>query len=474
MSAAPYDFAPPPDDAPTRVPPHDESAEVAVLSACIQDERALMRAVELVAVGMFYRERHRRIFHALISLGERGTTIDPVTLCDQLERTGELASSGGREYVYRDLMDAIPTTANVEHHAAIVREKFELRQIITLAQAAADEAMSGKVAPSAIAASLQRDVLPLATDMRRQGFVRVKEDVWSVMEEIECTANGGNTGRFVPTGYWEIDTQTSGGFERGTFVVFAGVPGSAKTAVGINIALRMTQADQPIGALFVSAEMTRKSAIKRCLSNLGPIELTKLRKGNLVDDDWPRLAKASGILSNLPLWIDETPTPDIHAIVAKCRQQKAEHPEIGFVLVDFVQLVQKQQAARQMREENRSAELTHISYTLQALAKEIDVAVLATSQVDAAAIEKRPDKRPGLGDARWSQGMREAAHLFATVYRPAMYDGSARDVIELGFQKGRDDPPFRAVFDWHGHHMRMVSQRDYQPQRAVQQNLEVG
>jgi replicative DNA helicase len=205
MSAAPYDFTPPPDDAPTRVPPHDESAEVAVLSACIQDERALMRAVELVAVGMFYRERHRRIFHALISLGERGTTIDPVTLCDQLERTGELTSSGGREYVYRDLMDAIPTTANVEHHAAIVREKFELRQIITLAQAAADEAMSGKVAPSAIAASLQRDVLPLATDMRRQGFVRVKEDVWSVMEEIECTANGGNTGRFVPTGYWEID-----------------------------------------------------------------------------------------------------------------------------------------------------------------------------------------------------------------------------------------------------------------------------
>jgi replicative DNA helicase len=474
MSAAPYEMVPPPDDAPTRIPPHSENAEIAVLSACIQDERALMRALELVDVSMFYRERNRRIFHALISLAERGITIDPITLCDELERMGELTASGGREYVYRDLLDAIPTTANVEHHAAIVREKFELRRIITIAQAAADEAMSGKTVPSTIAASLQRDVLPLATDMRRQGFVRVKEDVWSVMEEIELTAQGGNSKRFVPTGYWEIDTQTSGGFERGTFVVFAGVPGSAKTAVGINIALRMAQAEQPIGALFVSAEMTRKSAIKRCLSNLGGIELTKLRKGTLVDDDWPRLAKASGVLAQLPLWIDETPTPDIQAIVAKCRQQKSEHPEIGFVLVDFVQLVQKQQAERKMRDENRSAELTYISYTLQALAKEIDVAVLATSQVDSAAIEKRPDKRPGLGDARWSQGMREAAHLFATVYRPAMYDGGKRDTIELGFQKGRDDPPFNAVFDWHGHVMRMVSQRDYQPQRAVQQNLEVG
>jgi replicative DNA helicase len=474
MSAAPFEMVPPPDDAPSRVPPHDADAEVAVLSACIQEERALMRALELVDVSMFYRERNRRIFRALIGLAERGITIDPITLCDELERMGELTASGGREYVYRDLMDAIPTTANVEHHAAIVREKFELRRIITIAQAAADEAMSGKIIPSQIAASLQRDVLPLATDMRRQGFVRVKEDLWAVMEEIEAAGRGGLTHRIVPTGYWEIDTQTAGGFERGHFIVLAGVPGSAKTAIGLNIGLRMSSAETPTGVLFVSAEMTRFQALKRLLANIAHVELTKIRRGALDQDEWSRLTRANEVLSRMPFWTDETPTPDINAIIAKCRQQKAEHPEIGFVLVDFVQLVQRQQAERKMREENRSAELTHISYTLQALAKEIDVAVLATSQVDAAAIEKRPDKRPGLGDARWSQGMREAAHLFATVYRPAMYDGSARDVIELGFQKGRDDPPFRAVFDWHGHHMRMVSQRDYQPQRAVQQNLEVG
>jgi replicative DNA helicase len=457
-----------------RTPPHDEHAEIAVLSACIQDERALMRAVELVDATMFYRERNRRIFQGLIRLAERGVTIDPITLCGELEQRGELTASGGRDYVYRDLLDAIPTTANVEHHAAIVREKHELRQIIAHATAAASDAMRGQRKPSEIAAGLQRDVLPLATDMTRQGFVRVKEDLWSVMEEIETAAKGGIAHRVIPTGYWEIDTQTAGGFERGHFIVLAGVPGSAKTAVGLNLALSIAMQPNPIGTAFVSAEMTRKQAIRRLQANVARIELTKLRKGTLVDDDWVRLSMAAGTLSSLPIWIDDTSTPDIHAIVAKCRQLKSENPDLGFILVDFVQLVQRHHDERRTREENRSAELTYISYTLQALAKELDVAVAALSQVDASAIENRGEKRPTLRDARWSQGMREAAHLFATVFRPAMYDPSLRDTVELAFQKGRDDPPFTAVFDWHGHFMRMASQREYRPQRAVQESFEVG
>lgn len=457
-----------------RQPPNDTLAEVAVLSACLRDERALMRTLELVDANMFYRERHRRIFQALVRLAERGISIDPITLRAELEQRGELAGAGGESYIGGELMDAIPTTANVEHHAAIVREKHELRKIIEHAQAAITAAYGSQHRPSAIAATLQRDVLPLSTDMTRQGFVRVKDDLWSVMEEIEAAAKGGIAHRVIPTGYWEIDTNIAGGFERGHFIVLAGVPGSAKTAVGLNLALSIAMQERPIGTAFVSAEMTRKQAIRRLQANVARVELTKLRKGTLVDDDWPRLAKAMGILSNVPIWIDDTPTPDIHAVVAKCRQLKSENPELGFVLVDFVQLVQKQHDERRTREENRSAELTYISYTLQALAKELDVAVAALSQVDASTIENRGDKRPTLRDARWSQAMREAAHLFATVFRPAMYDPSLRDTVELAFQKGRDDPPFTAVFDWHGHHMRMASQREYQPRRAVQQTLEVG
>jgi replicative DNA helicase len=291
------------------------------------------------------------------------------------------------------------------------------------------------------------------------------------MEEIENAQAGQRSVRVVPTGYLEIDSNTCGGFERGHFVVLAGVPGSAKTGAALNIALSVARAEDPVGVLFVTAEMTRRQLIKRSLANLSQVELSRIRQGAMRDDDFPRLARGSGYFSTLPLWLDETPTPDIASIVAKCRAKKAEHPEIGLIVVDFIQLVQRQQEARRMRDDNRSAELTNISYTLGGLAKELDVVTIATSQVDGAAIEKRNDKRPQLGDARWSQGMREAAHLMATVYRPAMYDGSLPDTIELAFQKGRDDPPFSATFDWVGKHMLMRSRIGHERTRVQQEEL---
>jgi replicative DNA helicase len=472
MTATAYEFAPPQDTevGERRVPPHSVDAEGSVLSACLADERALMRALEVITADDFYRERHRRIFRAMIGLAERGAKIDPVTLCDALERSGELESSGGRNYVYIDLDGAIPTAANVEHHAAIVREKAALRRLIERSDAAVTAAYEGRLAASAIAAELQRDVLPFSTD-QRVGFVRVKEDLWSVMEEIENAQAGQRSVRVVPTGYLEIDSNTCGGFERGHFVVLAGVPGSAKTGAALNIALSVARAEDPVGVLFVTAEMTRRQLIKRSLANLSQVELSRIRQGAMRDDDFPRLARGSGYFATLPLWLDETPTPDIASIVAKCRAKKAEHPEIGLIVVDFIQLVQRQQEARRMRDDNRSAELTNISYTLGGLAKELDVVTIATSQVDGAAIEKRNDKRPQLGDARWSQGMREAAHLMATVYRPAMYDGSLPDTIELAFQKGRDDPPFSATFDWVGKHMLMRSRIGHERTRVQQEEL---
>lgn len=467
MSAAPYfDNLP---DAVQRMIPHSLDAEVAVLSACLSDARALMPARELIDANAFFGQPHRRIFAAIIALAERGVTPDPITVSDYLDRRGDLESVGGKGYL-GNLLDAIPTTANVIYHATIVREKADLRRLIDRAEAAAQAAFDGRLTAAAIAADLQRDVLPFSTG-ERVGFVRVKDDLWSVMEEIENAQAGQRSVRVVPTGYLEIDANTSGGFERGHFVVLAGVPGSAKTGAALNIALSVARAEEPVGVLFVTAEMTRRQLIKRSLANLSQVELSRIRKGAMRDDDSPRLARGSGYLATLPLWLDETPTPDIGAIVAKCRAKKAEEPSVGLIVVDFIQLVQRAQEAKRMRDDNRSAELTNISYTLGALAKELDVVVIATSQVDGAAIEKRNDKRPQLGDARWSQGMREAAHLMATVYRPAMYDGSLPDTIELAFQKGRDDPPFSATFDWVGKHMLMRSRIGYERTRVEQPEL---
>jgi replicative DNA helicase len=338
-----------------------------------------------------------------------------------------------------------------------VLEKAQLRRLIERTSSAMQLAFDADRPASEIAAELQRDVLGLSVNAAKDGFVRMKDDIWAVMDDLEARARGEGTRRMIPTGYRDIDERIAGGFERGHFIVFSGVPGSGKTAAALNILLNVA-IESPNGAAFVSAEMTRAQVITRSLANIGRVNLTALRKGELRDDDYPRLARAAGILGGAASWVDHTPTPDINAVVAKCRKLKAEHPELGLLVVDYIQLVQRRfekQGGGRRQDANRSAELTDISYTLQGLGKELDVAVLATSQVDASGIEKREDKRPTLGDARWSQGMREAAHLFATVFRPKMYDPDAFDTIELAFQKGRDDPPFTALFDWQGQFMRM-------------------
>jgi replicative DNA helicase len=440
-------------------PPWDEFAEVSVLSAMLMDSAAVMKALELLSDDMFYAEKHRKMFRGAVAVAERGSVVDPVTLCDYLRARGELDAVGGTEYVI-EVSGSVPTVANVEYHARIVREKAARRRLIELAVNAADAAASSDRLVPEIAADLQSAVLPLAVDSSRTGFVRVKEDLWAVVQRIEEAGRSGDNPRVVPTGYSEIDDNISGGFGRGHFVVVAGVPGSGKTVAAINIGLNVSL-EQKTGVLFVSAEMTREQLIHRGLANLGRLPLRSLRTGKLVNDEYPRLARAAGIFSSALLWTDETPTPSIEDVVAKCRTKKSEHPEIGLVIVDFIQLVQRRMAHTRSSDSNRSAELTAISYTLGGMAKELDVAVLATAQVDAQAVEKREDKRPHISDIRWSQGMREAANLAATVYRPKMYDPQVADTLELSFQKGRDDPPFVATFDYVGQYMLMQQVRQY-------------
>jgi replicative DNA helicase len=440
-----------------RIPPWSEEAEQAVLAACIADESSLLATLEVLAPDAFYREAHRRIFRAMVSMAESGRKIDGVTLCQQLADVGELESCGGKAYVGVELITPRFDGRNVTDHAAIVREKADRRRMIERLQTAVAEVWDSEIPVRAVASALQSDLLGVAIAPEREGFVRMKHDLWGVMESIEARARGGQAERCVPTGYHEIDTGIAGGIERGEFCVFAGVPGGCKTAAAMNIALNVTLDN--IGVLFVSAEMTRRKLILRNLSRASNVPFMRLRTGELEEGDYPRLARGNGILSTVPLWIDETPLPDIRQIKAKCRARKADEPSIGLIVVDFIQLLQRHQEARREREENRSAELTAISYELKGLAKELDVAVIATSQVDASGIEKREQKRPTLADARWSQGMREAADLFALCFRPRMYAGASSlpDTLELNFAKARDSEPFTAVLDWNGATMTLAS-----------------
>lgn len=426
-----------------RRPPYDDDAEQAVLSAMLWDEKAITTATTIIDDTAFYREKNRLVFRAMVDVFEEGSTVDPLTLAAKLESRNALRQSGGKDYI-AFLLDAVPTAANVEHHAKIVREHAQLRRLIEIGQRMASEAFERRGSAHEIAQSISAELLPVAASTKSRGFVAVKDLLWPVMEEIEARARG-TAQAGIPFGYKAIDSQT-GGVKPGELVFICGVPACGKTALLLNIGLRAALVSNH-GTAIVSAEMGAKSLVERLLNGEGRIESLRTRRGTLYDDEFVRLGRAAGLLSHAPLWIDDTATPRLADIRAKCRALKAEHPTIKLILLDFIQLIGGDD------DENRSLELTTISYALKGLAKELEVAVIATCQVDAASVEKSSDKRPRLSMLRWSQGMREAADMIALVYRAGQYDTDAMPFIELDFKKVRDLAEFRVNLNWIGKYM---------------------
>lgn len=423
----------------------NEDAEQAVLAAMLTDEQAVLRARAIVDAEAFYLPRHRLLFGAMVTLAERGTTIDPLTVADLLDQRGDLAHAGGKDYIGL-LIDAIPTTANVAYHAGIVREWAQRRTlIVTLEQAAHELHEATSSDPQAIAQSVTTALLPYAVDDgTTAGFVKVKDLVWGAMEQLEAQSHGAITG--LRTGYAKIDQET-GGFQEGELVIPAGAEKMGKTIVALNLGLRIAQrpaAEGGGGVAYVSAEMKERALVKRSLGILGAIDQRKLRTGALVDDDFPKLARAGGILSGLPLWIDDQAEPSLSDVVARCTHLKAQHPEIRCVVVDFLQLVHARE-----RGINESVALTRVAYGLKGLAKRLNVVVIAPCQVNTKDIEDAKDPRARPKDLQGSSGMRQAADFIALLYRPAVYDPMANPYeIELNFAVAREAAPFLARLRW--------------------------
>jgi replicative DNA helicase len=428
---------------PERKPPFNDDAEEAVLSAMFMDERALTTATTIVDDTTFYRERNRRIFRAILDVFQEGSSVDPLTVAAKLESRGELRSSGGKDYIAH-LLDVVPTAANVEYHAKIVREHAQLRRLIEIGQRMSSDAFERAASSTEIAQGVSASLLPVAASTKSGGFVAVKDLLWPVMEDIEARVRG-TAQAGIPFGYRAIDSQT-GGVKPGELVFICGVPASGKTALLLNIGIRAALVSNH-GTAIVSAEMGAKSLVERLLNGEGRIESLRTRRGTLHDDDFARLGRAAGLVSHAPIWIDDTATPKLADIRAKCRALKADHPDLKLILLDFIQLIGGDD------DENRSLELTQISYALKGLAKELEVAVIATCQVDAASVEKSSDKRPRLSMLRWSQGMREAADMIALVFRAGQYDSDALPLIELDFKKVRDLAEFRVNLSWIGKYM---------------------
>jgi replicative DNA helicase len=397
-----------------RQAPWSEDAEQAVLSAMLLDADAIMRASEIVEADMFYREGHRRIFRAMLSITERGAVVDVLTLADELERRGELAGSGGKEYL-GILVDAVPTAANVEFHAGIVREKALLRRVIETSTDLIGEAFEGRLTAVDLLDEAERRVLALSQNTGGDRAVRLKELLWPAMERIEERQRGGQEMTGVPSGFTDLDEMTNG-FQPGDLVIIAARPSMGKTSFAMNIALNAAL-DAKKKVLIFSLEMNKDSLVQRLLTSEARVDAQRLRKAALRDDDFVRLARAAGLLGQAELMIDDASNIGMMDIRSRARRVKSE-TGLDMIVVDYLQFIQEPPGA-----ESRVQAVSQISRLLKALAKELEVPVLALSQLSRSTEQRTGESRgrPQLADLRDSGAIEQDADLVMGIFRPEVY-----------------------------------------------------
>jgi replicative DNA helicase len=395
-----------------RQPPWSEEAELSVLSAMLIDGDAAARAVEMVDDSAFYREANRRVYRAMIRLYSRGEVIDVVTLSDELKSAGELESAGGMAYLAQ-LVDAVPTAANIEYHCRILKDKAVLRSLIEASTEIiqdAYEAPAGEVSDTLDLA--EQRIFQIAQASQRQGFVWIKEILWPAFERIEEQQRSPGSVTGVPSGFPDLDNLTAG-FQKSDLIIVAGRPSMGKTALAMNFAQHAAIANEVPVAIF-SLEMSKESLVQRLLCAEGRVDSGRLRRGRLQDDEYTRLATAAGHLNTAPIWIDDSPAITVLELRAKARRLAAE-VDLGLVILDYMQLMTGPRNV-----ENRQQEISAISRALKAVAKELNVPVVALSQLSRAP-EQRTDRRPVLADLRESGAIEQDADLVLFVYREEAY-----------------------------------------------------
>jgi replicative DNA helicase len=392
--------------------PYAPEAEVSVLGGMLIDNDAVAKALEIVDDTMFYRESNRRIFRAMSRLFQHGQVIDAVTLIEELKKTDELDGVGGMPYV-GELLDVVPTAANIEYHAKIVRERALLRRLIEASSTIIQDAYeTGERTVEEILDEAEQRIFEVAQSHERGGFVWIKKILYPTFERIEQlqAAKGGLTG--VPTGFIHLDEMT-GGFQKGDLVIIAARPSMGKTALVTGIALHAAISHQVPVAVF-SLEMSKEQLVQRMLCSEALVDLGRLLRGRLQDDDYVRLAQAAGHLNTAPIWIDDSGSLSVLETRAKARRLKADQPQLGLIIIDYIQLMHGGDA------ENRQQEVSAISRGLKGLSKELGVPILALSQLSRAP-EQRSDHRPQLSDLRESGSLEQDADLVMFLYRPEYY-----------------------------------------------------
>ena len=416
-----------------RVLPHSIEAEQSVIGSMIMDREAIVVASEIITGEDFYNRQYGVLFETMVELNDSGRPVDLVTLQDKLREKDVPPEISSLEFI-RDLITAVPTSANVKYYAGIVAEKSTLRKLIRLNEEIANTCYAGKEGLEEILETTEKKVFDLVQRRNTGDFVPIRQVVMNAMDRIEkASRNKGNvTG--IPTGFIDLDYRTAG-LQPSDLVLVAARPSMGKTAFVLNIAQHVAFHAHLCTAIF-SLEMSKEQLVNRLFSLESKVDAQALRTGNLSDADWEKLVEGAGIIGDSELIIDDTPGISISELRSKCRKYKLEH-DLKLVIIDYLQLM----TGSGRGSESRQQEISDISRSLKALARELSVPVVALSQLSRA-VEQRPDHRPMLSDLRESGAIEQDADVVMFIYRDDYYnkDTELKGISEIIIAKQRNGP----------------------------------
>ena len=433
-----------------KVPPHDVEAEQAVLGSMLTDNDAVISAIEVLKEEDFYRTDNRAIYEAIMNLYNRAEPIDIITVKAELESLGKIEQVGGVKYL-ASLPDKVPTTANAMKYIKIVEEKSTLRNLIKTANEIIELGYDPTEDVSDIMEGAEKKIFNIMQNNDKKSYAPIKDILVESFTQLEELYNRKQHITGVPSGFIELDYKTAG-FHGSDLVLIAARPAMGKSAFALNIATNAAvRANVPV--VIFSLEMSKEQMVNRILCSEAMVDSNKVRTGKLEEDDWAKLAGSIGPLSDAEIYIDDTPGISVAEIRAKCRKLKIEK-HIGMVLIDYLQLVQ----GSNKRNGSREQEISEISRSLKILAKELNVPVIALSQLSRA-VEQRPDHRPMLSDLRESGAIEQDADIVMFLYRDDYYnkDSEEKDISEVIIAKHRGGSTGTVKLLWMGSYTKFAN-----------------
>ena len=429
-----------PDELLMRQVPQDLTAEQSLLGAMLVDSNCIPEVIEQVRADDFYAEENKRIFETIYSMFNGAQRIDPVTVLDMLTRMGYYDEAGGRAYLFQ-LMEVTPGARNVNEYVRIVRDKSLLRQLADAGSEIQQNALEAHGEASGIAELAEQRIYSIRQGREIKGLSRLSEVIADLYTELDERARSDSEIPGMSTGFHALDTALTG-LNKSDLILIAARPGMGKTAFALNVALNAAKASvknkergdkKGTGVCVFQLEMGKEQLASRFLSSEALIESQKLKTGNLDGDDWVKIARASGVLAGLNIYVDDNPAITVAEIKAKCRRLG---DELGLIVIDYLQLM-----SGSGKSDSRQQEISDISRSLKALARELSVPVIALSQLSRA-VEQRPDHRPMLSDLRESGAIEQDADVVMFLYRDDYYhkDTEKKDIAEVIIAKQRNGP----------------------------------